>query len=154
MLRKLVTPATMAALLAVGIPAVGLAQHREGGGGGRSFSGGGHGYSPGFSGGRSFASPRGFGGFEGRRGFDGDRGFHGRGFVAPRFYGGGYRGFYGGGLYFGAPGYYYDPYVYDPGYVYAPYSYGPAPAPQTCSPGYYDQYGNWIQNPNCYPPYN
>jgi hypothetical protein len=68
-----------------------------------------------------------------------------------------YRGYYGGGLgfyYGGAPYYYTDPgYYYDPGYTYAPpsYSYGPtpAPAPQNCSPGGYDQYGNWIPNPNC-----
>jgi hypothetical protein len=78
----------------------------------------------------------------------------------------GYRGFYGGGIYLGygvpygyayAPGYAYG-YGYDPGYAYDPgYSYGPGPsygqapppAPQGCSAGGYDQYGNWIPNPNC-----
>jgi hypothetical protein len=93
--------------------------------------------------------------------------------VAPRYvrpyYG--YRDYgYRGGVYlnYGVPySYYYDPgyVVEDPGYVYDPYSYSYGPevapaapvapvpvAPQTCSPGGYDQYGTWIPNPNCYQP--
>jgi len=52
----------------------------------------------------------------------------------------------------GAPyGYAYDPYYYDPGYYATDpaYTYGPAPAPQACSGGSYDQYGNWVPDPNC-----
>jgi hypothetical protein len=149
----------LAAVLAVSMPVAGRAQYR--GGGGHS-SGGGH-----FSdGGGSFGSPRGFSGghFDGTRGFRG--GFEGRDHWGGRFRYGGpvYRGrgigFSFGAPYFcGAPYYYYDDpgyYYYDPGDLhdpgntYAPnYSTRPAPAPQTCSPGGYDQYGNWVPNPNC-----
>jgi hypothetical protein len=63
-----------------------------------------------------------------------------------------YRGYYRGGVYLGLGSPY--AYGYDPGYVYPPaYSvapYGPAPAPQTCTDGSYDQYGNWVPSPNCY----
>jgi len=139
----------LAAAVALSIPAAGLAQHRGGGGshfsggshssgGGDHFSGGGH-----FSGGRSFVAPRG----------EFSHGYRG----GSRWYGGPlYRGYYGPsvGLYFGSPYYYSDPYFYDPGYYYNPgYTYtGPAPAPvapQPCSPGGYDQYGNWVPNSNC-----
>jgi hypothetical protein len=126
---------------------------------GQSFSGGGHysaprGFSGGshYSGGQSFVAPR---GYEGRRGYSGGTGYYGRGYIAPRVYRRPYYGgYYGGGLYlgFGAPyAYAYDPgyYYYDPGYAGAPvYSY-PAPAPQSCTGGSYDQYGNWIPDPNC-----
>jgi hypothetical protein len=103
-----------------------------------------------WGGGQSFVAPH---------SYESSRGYFGGRYVAPRYYGPAYRGYYGGGLYlgFGAPyvygyGYPYAPgYVYDPGYAYDPsYSYGAAPAtPPACSPGSYDQYGNWIPNPNC-----
>jgi hypothetical protein len=127
-----------------------MAQHRGGGS---------------FGGGHSFSAPRGYSGghvFTGSRGFGGDfhynRGFVGGGWYSRPAYRGYYRG--GVGVYFGAPyyyvdpGYYYAPY-YDPGYTYPPeVTYGPAPAPapavpQNCSPGGYDQYGNWVPNSNC-----
>jgi hypothetical protein len=100
-------------------------------------------------------SPR---GHEGRSGYPG--GYYGRDYDVRRSYGR-YRRYYGGGVYlgFGAPyGYAYDPYAYSPayGYGYDPgygydqsYSYGPAPAPQGCAAGSYDQYGNWVADPNC-----
>ena len=138
-------------LLAASIPAIGLAQNHGRSEGRRSApsrdsarSYGGQRFS---GGGRSFVSPR---------GYEGRRGYYGGGYVTPRSYRRPvYRGFYGGGVYlgYGAPyGYAYDPgYVYPPAYPYAPgYSYGPAPAPQGCTEGAYDQYGNWVPSPNCY----
>lgn len=74
----------------------------------------------------------------------GERGFRGgeRGGYVDHDYrrGGdwhGYRG-YGGGVYVA-------PYAYGPSYGYA------APAPDPC--GYYDQFGYWHADPNCYVPY-
>ena len=141
------------AMLMFSMPAVSYAQGHGRSGGGHSFGGGGRAFSGGgggraFSGGGSYA-PRG-GNFASPRGFS-------RGYVAPRSYGRPiYRGRYGGGWYgggtyfgFGVPyGYYYAPgYAY--GYGYDPYSYAPPPAP-VCNNGTYDQYGNWIPDPNCY----
>jgi hypothetical protein len=99
------------------------------------------------------------------------RGYYGgsRGYVAPRaysyrpyyngYYGGGYYGgryysggYYGAGVYLGLTlpfGYVY-PYDYDYGYGYGYAAPPVVVAPQTCSPGAYDRYGNWIPNPNCY----
>jgi hypothetical protein len=144
-------------LLTAFMPAVGLARdHGGNSGGGRSSSparsarsGGSHFSGSGashFSEARSFVSPRGPS--------------YSRAYIAPRSYGRPvYRGYYGGGVSLGfgvpygygyGPGYAYAPaYPYDPGYS-AGYSYGPAPAPQTCAPGTYDQYGNWVPNPSCY----
>lgn len=148
-------------LLTASIPAVGLARDRGGyagrsaGSHSRSFSGGGH-----YNGGHSYVSPRAYGG---GRGYSG-RGpsYYGRGYVVPRYYvRPGYRGYSRGGFYlgFGAPyGYAYGPGYYDPGYSYSPgygydpgYSYGQVPAPESCAEGSYDQNGNWVANPDCYP---
>jgi len=161
-------------LLLASMPSPGLAQNHGGrSGGGRSspsrgwaggnrglgFAGGSRNYAPRgsygggrYSAGQSYASPR---GYEGRRGYSGGPSYYGGGYAAPRSYRRPfYRGYYGGGVYLGYgapygysydPGYVYDPYAYDPGY-----SYGPAPAPPACTDGSYDQYGNWVPNPNCY----
>ncbi len=148
-------------LLTLSIPAAGLARDRGGYGGsyGRSYSGGSH-----YNGRQSYVSPRAYSG--------GRPGYYSRGYVAPRYYARpGYRGYYRGGVYLGfgapygyayGPGYYYDPgyaygpsYGYDPGYSYgqapSPQPYGQAPSPQPCAEGSYDQNGNWVANPNCYP---
>ncbi|MEQ1948259.1 MAG: hypothetical protein ABL995_13785 [Bryobacteraceae bacterium] len=92
------------------------------------------------------------------RGFAGGPSYSGRTYVAPRSYGPPVRRqYYGGGLYlgYGAPypyGYAYDSGAfYGSGYAYDPgYSYAPAPVPQACAQGYYDSYGTWIADPNCY----
>jgi hypothetical protein len=144
-------------LLTALMPAAGFAQDRRGNsgvgrsarsspaqrsGGGREFSsrgGGDRGSSRGQ--GQRFVSPRG----------NGESRFYSRGYIAPRSYARPvYRGYYGGGIYFGYSAPY--GYAYDPGPAYDPaYSYGPTPAPQTCAPGSYDRNGTWIPNPNCYP---
>lgn len=102
----------------------------------------------GFSGGRNYA-PRGFsGGYSGRQNFVSppryDRG-RSSVYIAPRSYGRPFYRGYSGGAYFGYSAPY--GYAYTPGYAYAP----AVPQPQTCAEGYYDRYGNWIPNPNCYP---
>ncbi len=101
---------------------------------------------------RNFAPSRAYGrqAYVAPRGYSGGHGYYGRSYIAPRSYARpAYRGYYSGGVYlgYGAPyGYSYAPgYAYDPGY-----SYGPAPAPPACTDGAYDQYGNWVPNPNCY----
>jgi hypothetical protein len=155
MLRTLKSTAFVSGLLfAAMIPATVLAEgrgHGSGGGhgsfsgrssGGRSFSGG----SRNFSGGReNFASPRG----NYSRGYSARPVYPGRSYGTPRAYvRPGYRGYYGGGLYFGysAPyPYGYDGYAYDPGY-----SYAPAPVPPPCNQGYYDGNGAWVPDPACY----
>src|SRR5438105_2811687 len=119
MLKNLASTAfVVGTLLAATMPAVGLAQHRGGSGGGS------HGSAGGFSGhasggaGQSFSGNRG-GGFSGshgnaqsfsggshsymQRGFSGGSHFYGGhpvyrgGYDYPRFYGGRYRGYYSRG---------------------------------------------------------
>ena len=144
MLQRFASTAFVAGtLLSAFMPAVGLARDHGGNSGdGRHSS--------------SARSSRGSGArySEERRGYSNGPSYSSRGYIAPRSYGrradGGY---YGGGLSlsYGTP----YGYAYAPGYAYGPgsssgYAYGPAPAPQTCAPGTYDRYGNWIPNPNCY----
>ena len=122
MIQKFGSAVLMVGALLMAFAPAGLARGREGGG-------------------HSYSAPR----------FSGGSHYYGRPYVAPRYYGRGYygRGYYGGGfaLGFAAPyyGYGYAPgYFYDPGYIYD--------APGACSPGAYDQYGNWVANPNCSAP--
>jgi len=113
----------VAALVSLGLPAAAVA--REGRGGGHGFNGGGRAYG---GGGRAY----------GGRGYEGGRRFESRDFREGR----GHRdwddrGYRGGGLYFG----YGAPYAYGPGYS----------TPSAC--GYYDSWGYWHPDPNCYVPY-
>lgn len=89
-----------------------------------------------FHGGGGHGEARGFARGGGERG----------GYAAPAYRGGdrGYRGGYGGGW---RGGVYVTPYAYGPGYGYGYV----APAPGPC--GYYDQFGYWHADPNCYLPY-
>jgi hypothetical protein len=144
MLQKVKSTALlMGAMLAVSIPGVALAQNHGGSGHGGYSRGGTRGQS--YGGVRSYAAPRGYSGGEH---FVSPRGYYGGSYVVPRSYGRPvYRGYYGGGAYFGY-GYPYG-YAYAPGYAYVSgYAYGPAPQP--CTDGAYDQYGNWVPNPACY----
>lgn len=104
-------------------PSYAMAADRGGHGGG-GFRGGGMNQSArGFSGGRAFSGREGhFDGRGGERHFDRDRDYH-----------------FHGGYFYGAPGFSFGLYG-------APYSYGPGYA---C--GYYNQWGNWIPTPGCYP---
>src|SRR5436190_5498661 len=179
MLQRLASTAlVVGTLLTASLPVVGLAQNRNsrsGGGrtgtsgrsaegsrsGAQSFTGGSRNYAPRsfsggsrYSGGQSFVSPR---GNDVRRGYSSAPRSYGYSYAVPRSYGRPvYRGYYNRGIYLGygvVPyGYSYDPgYVYDPGYAYDQRpAYEMAPAPQACQPGSYDQYGNWVPNPNCY----
>ena len=135
MLQKLgVCTLFTAGVLSVLTPAAGLARDHGGSYRGRGYSGQ-----------RNYAAPR---------IPEGRRGYYGHSYVAPRYYSRpSYRGYYGGGVYFGysAPYTYTAPYTYyAPGYSVNPgYSYAPDYAPRACTAGSYDQYGNWLSDPNC-----
>jgi len=157
---RLVMPAlALGAVLLLG-PTTALAQHGGGhsGGGfaGRSYSGGGHGYSApsysrgysgsghgyaapyagrAYSGGRSYAAP-----YAGRS-YPGWRGYYGGGgaYYPGRFYAG--RGYYYGGRFWARP-------YFGVG-IGIPFGWG-YPSDYGC--GYFDGYGNWQPAP-CYPNY-